>query len=102
MALKRVDGTIVPTTTSEFEMLRAFINNPNKVLNRGEILSLLKGKNIAAHNRIIDVLVYRLRRIIKDNPENPKIIQTVHGKGYIFCADISFVEIPPKNSLLKH
>jgi two-component system OmpR family response regulator len=99
MSLKRADGTIVPTTTSEFEMLRAFVNNPNKVLNRDEMLSLLKGKDIAAHNRIIDVLVYRLRRIIEDNPENPEIIQTVHGKGYIFCADISFAEISPQNGI---
>ena len=89
MSLEQTNGDTIPTTPSEFEMLRIFTNHPNKILERDEILGFLKGKNIAAHNRIIDVLVFRLRRIIEDNPEHPKFIKTVHGKGYMFCADIS-------------
>lgn len=82
------DGDTIPTTPSEFALLEAFITHANTALGREELISLIKGPDIAAHDRLIDVLVFRLRRKIEERPDDPQYIKTIHGKGYMLCTDV--------------
>ena len=74
----------VPLTTAEFQLLRAFVEHPNRVLSRDDLISWLRGFAREAFDRSIDVRVTRLRRKIEVNPTRPAFIRTVRGEGYLF------------------
>jgi two-component system phosphate regulon response regulator OmpR len=78
------DGTEVPLTTMEFELLKAFVEHPNQVLSRDRLLTLTRNREWEPFDRSIDIRIARLRRKIEDDPENPKVIRTVRGAGYMF------------------
>jgi len=77
---ENVDVTL---TTGEFIMLLAFLKHPNEVLNRDQIMEAYRNRESSIFERSIDVQVGRVRRRLKDDPKNPKIIKTVWGKGYL-------------------
>jgi DNA-binding response OmpR family regulator len=81
-------GSEVPLTTGEFELLVGFVNHPNRVLSRDELLDLTRNRKAMPFDRSIDVQVGRLRRKIEADPERPTIIKTVRGAGYIFATKI--------------
>lgn len=87
--LIRSDGAPVSVTTGEFDLLRAFAQNPNRVLNRDVLMDLVKGREWSAYDRSIDAQVVRLRKKIERDPANPTLIKTVRGAGYLFAADVS-------------
>jgi len=78
------DGSEVPLTSGEFTLLRIFIEHPNQVLSRDQLITLVKGYERDAFDRSIDVRVTRLRRKIEANPESPIYLRTVWGEGYLF------------------
>lgn len=78
------DGLEVHITTAEFELLRVFVERPNRVLNRDDIIDLLKGYDRDPFDRTVDIRVTRLRRRIEANPSHPTYIRTVRGEGYLF------------------
>jgi two-component system phosphate regulon response regulator OmpR len=78
------DGTAVPLTTMEFELLKAFVEHPNQVLSRDRLLTLTRNREWEPFDRSIDIRIARLRRKIEDDPETPKIIRTMRGAGYMF------------------
>jgi two-component system OmpR family response regulator len=61
------------------------------VLNRDQLLDLVSGRKAAPFDRTIDVQVGRLRRKLNDNPQEPQLIKTVRGGGYIFTAPVETV-----------
>ena len=77
-------GSEVHLTTGEFDLLAAFVTNPNQVLSRDRLLDLARNREAGPFDRTIDVQVGRLRRKLGDNPHNPTLIKTVRGTGYIF------------------
>jgi two-component system phosphate regulon response regulator OmpR len=79
------DGTPVPLTTMEFELLAAFVKHPNRPLSRDQLLDLAHGKDMAPFDRSIDTRITRLRRKVEEDPEYPQAIRTVRGAGYMFC-----------------
>ncbi len=81
------DGTQVPLTSGEFDLLAILSGHPNKVLHRDRILDLLTGAERSPFDRSIDVRVTRLRSKIEPDPSNPIYIKTIWGKGYMFCPD---------------
>ena len=81
-------GSEVPLTTGEFELLVGFVNHPNKVLSRDELLDLTRNRKATPFDRSIDVQVGRLRRKIETNPDRPSIIKTVRGAGYVFATKV--------------
>jgi two-component system, OmpR family, response regulator len=83
------DGTRVPLTGGEFELLVAFCEHANKVLTRDELLEFARGKTSAGIDRSIDIQVSRLRRKIEKDPKDPALIQTVRSGGYIFAAQVT-------------
>jgi two-component system, OmpR family, response regulator len=76
-------------TTGELELLLAFAKNPNRVLNRNQLIDLVKGREWAAYDRGIDTQVMRLRKKIETDPHQPRLIKTVRGTGYLFAAAVA-------------
>jgi two-component system OmpR family response regulator len=81
-------GEDVRLTTGEFDLLSAFVNNANQVLTRDRLLDLARNREAGPFDRTIDVQVGRLRRKLEDDPQNPNLIKTVRGSGYIFTPNV--------------
>ena len=78
-------GESVRLTGGEFGLLATFVANANKVLSRDRLLDLCCGRQAGPFDRTIDVQVGRLRRKLKDDPQQPQFIKTVRGGGYLFA-----------------
>jgi DNA-binding response OmpR family regulator len=79
------DGTPVALTSGEFELLHALVQHAGRVLSRDFLLEETRGREAGPFDRTIDVLIARLRRKIEANPDEPRIIKTVRGAGYMFA-----------------
>ena len=82
------DGTAVPLSTAEFQLLSAFLRHPQMVLSRDQLLDLTQGRASKVFDRSIDNQVSRLRRKIEPDPKSPTVIKTVWGGGYLFAAEV--------------
>lgn len=78
------DGSELPLTAMEFNLLKAFAQNRGRVLNRDQILEQAHDRSWDPFDRSIDIRISRLRRKIERNPEKPTIIRTVRGLGYVY------------------
>lgn len=78
------DGVIIPLSAGEFRLLRAFVERPNRVLSREQLLDLAFSSDGDVFDRAVDVQVSRLRRKL-ERAETPDIIRTVRGEGYLFA-----------------
>ena len=87
--LLRDDGVTVPLSTGEYDLLMAFVERPQRVLNRDQLLDLARGRAASTFDRSIDTQVSRLRKKIERDPADPKIVKTVWGGGYSFTAAVS-------------
>lgn len=81
-----VDGQTQSLTRKEQELLRYFIQHEDRVLSRAEILENVWGEPSEVTTRSIDNFVMRLRRLIEENPADPRHILSVRGTGYRFVA----------------
>jgi two-component system phosphate regulon response regulator OmpR len=81
------DGEPVALTAMEFDLLKAFVLNPNRVLNRDQLLDLANRASSEPFDRSIDIRVTRLRRKIEPEPSRPRFIKTARGVGYVFSPD---------------
>ncbi|HEX6005051.1 MAG TPA: response regulator [Burkholderiales bacterium] len=77
-------GEEVPLTAMEYELLKTFVEHPNKVLTRDQILTLTRNREWEPFDRSIDIRIARLRRKIEPDPDRPQAIRTVRGAGYMF------------------
>ncbi len=82
------DGVVVPLGGAEFRLLKIFLDHPNRVLNRDQIMGLTHGRESDAFDRSIDLQVSRLRSRLRDDPKEPAIIKTVRGEGYVLAARV--------------
>jgi two-component system OmpR family response regulator len=80
---------VVPLSGAEYRLLKVFLEHPNRVLNRDQLLDLTQGRDADPFDRSIDVLVSRLRRRLEDDPKDPGIIKTVRGEGYVFAVQVN-------------
>lgn len=78
------DGEEVPLTAMEFDLLRTFVEHPNHVLNRDQLLDLAHNKEADVFDRSVDTRIVRIRQKIEVDPSTPQAIKTVRGAGYIF------------------
>lgn len=78
------EGAEVVLTSGEFCLLRIFLEYPNRVLSRDQLMDLMKGYERSPFDRSIDIRVTRLRRKIETDPSAPVFIRTVWGEGYLF------------------
>ena len=81
------EGKNVSITAGEFDLLKVFTAHAKQPLSRDRIMQLAKGKELDVYDRSIDVQISRIRRLIEDNPNKPKYLQTKWGYGYIFDPD---------------
>jgi DNA-binding response OmpR family regulator len=81
----RVDGEEKTLTSYQFDLLAALADNAGRVLDRERLLDLVKGEELEAFDRSIDVHISRIRAAIEDDPKRPRRIITVRGAGYVFA-----------------
>lgn len=78
------EGKKIELTILENRILLYFLRNPNKVINREELMLVVWGYNSDVNTRTLDMHIVRLRKKIELNPDNPQLLQTVRGVGYRF------------------
>lgn len=78
------DGSEIPITSMEFDLLEVFGTRPNRVLTRDQILNLTQNRDWDPFDRSVDIRIARLRRKIEPDPARPRLIRTVRGAGYMF------------------
>ncbi|QMU57958.1 MAG: response regulator [Boseongicola sp.] len=83
------DGSEVPLTNAEYRLLDFFLDRPNKIIPRVDLLAEIGSDLNRYMDRTIDVLILRLRRKIEENPSKPVHLQTRRGQGYIFVTEHS-------------
>jgi two-component system OmpR family response regulator len=88
-SLANPQGQSVPLTGGEFDLLRAFARHPGRVLSRDFLLEQTRGREAAPFDRTIDVQVGRLRKKIEADPDDPQIIKSVRGAGYILVPPVT-------------
>lgn len=74
-------------STAEAQLLRLFLERPNRILTREQLLG---ERDVSPFDRSIDVRISRLRRKIESDPHNPKVIKTVYGAGYLFSTTVTW------------
>lgn len=82
-------GQDVPLTTGEFDLLSAFAQHPGRVLSRDFLLEQTRGREAGPFDRTIDVQVGRLRKKLEADAEDPQIIKSVRGAGYILVPPVT-------------
>ncbi|WP_321907932.1 MULTISPECIES: response regulator [unclassified Paraburkholderia] len=88
------EGTIVALSGAEYRLLRVFLDHPQRVLTRDQLLSLTQGRQADAFDRSIDLLVSRLRQRLRDEAREPRYIKTLRSEGYVFSSAVTTVEAP--------
>ncbi|MNE14155.1 Transcriptional regulatory protein OmpR [compost metagenome] len=81
------DGDPVALTSGEFAVLKVLVSHPREPLSRDKLMNLARGREYTATERSIDVQVSRLRRLLEQDPAQPRYLQTVWGLGYVFVPD---------------
>lgn len=77
-------GEEIAMTAMEYDLLRVFVANPNRVLSRDQLLTHTRNREWEPFDRSIDIRIGRLRRKIEADPEQPRTLRTVRNAGYMF------------------
>jgi len=80
-----IDGEQKSITSYQYELLVAFAKHAGRVLSRETLMDLVKGEQLEAFDRSIDVHISRIRAAIEDDPKQPRRIITLRGAGYVFA-----------------
>ncbi|MEK1886345.1 MAG: response regulator [Phyllobacterium sp.] len=87
------NGTAVALSGAEYRLLRVFVDHPQRVLNRDQLLNLTQGRDAELFDRSIDLLVSRLRQRLCDDAREPGYIKTVRSEGYVFAMPVEIAEL---------
>ena len=87
--VKNPDNAVVTLTTAEYDILMAFIENPQETLSRDFLLNKARGRTAQIFDRSIDTLISRLRKKINYSLNTSEYIKTVRGGGYYFTAEVT-------------
>ena len=77
---------------AEYRLLRVFLDHPQRVLNRDQLLNLTQGRDAELFERSIDLLVSRLRQRLREDAREPAYIKTVRSEGYVLSVPVSIRE----------
>ena len=86
--LRSPQGVVVNLSSGEFSLLRAFVEHPQRVLTRDQLLDFARGRDSDAYDRAIDVQISRLRRKLDDNGDG-ELIRTIRSEGYMFAPKVT-------------
>lgn len=81
----------VPISTAEFHLLKAFVENANRVLSRSQLLDLTQRTEAITFDRSIDSQISRLRKKLESDPRKPGLLKTVRGDGYMLAAKVIMI-----------
>ena len=81
----RIDGRSCALTAHQFKLLEIMAKAPGRVLSRDYLMDRLKGGNLDAFDRSIDVHISRIRAAVEVDPKHPRRVITVRGAGYVFA-----------------
>ena len=81
----RIDGQSRELTGHQFDLLCALAENAGRVMSRDTLMNYVRGHDIEAFDRSIDVHISRIRTVLEDDPKQPRRILTVRGVGYVFA-----------------
>jgi two-component system OmpR family response regulator len=87
--LRSADNALVLLSGGEFDLLLAFVEHPQRVLTREQLIDFARGSTHVAFDRSIDVQVSRLRYKLEQDPKNPAIFRTIRNTGYIFMPEVT-------------
>lgn len=85
-------GTIVALSGAEYRLLRVFVDHPQRVLTRDQLLNFTQGRDAELFERSIDLLVSRVRQRLNEDARTPLYIKTVRSEGYVFSTPVSIIE----------
>lgn len=83
------DGVVIMLSGAEFRLLKVFLEHPNRVLNRDQLLNLTQGRDADPFDRSIDIQISRLRQKLGEDARVPQIIKTVRNGGYVLAGTVS-------------
>ncbi|MFZ4833686.1 response regulator [Rouxiella sp. Mn2063] len=86
------DGVVVALSGAEYRLLRVFLDHPQRVLNRDQLLNLTQGRDAELFERSIDLLVSRVRQRLNDGARDQTYIKTVRSEGYVFSMPVEICE----------
>ena len=86
--LRSPEGVVVNLSSGEFSLLRTFVERPQRVLTRDQLLEFARGPESEAFDRAIDVQISRLRRKLDDGAGGQELIRTIRSEGYMFTAKV--------------
>ncbi|MGY2399363.1 response regulator [Pseudomonas sp. SDO5271_S396] len=89
--LMDAQGTIVNLSGGEYRLLRVFVDHPQRVLSRDQLLNLTQGRDADLFDRSIDLLVSRLRQRLLDDARDPAYVKTVRSEGYVFTYPVEIL-----------
>ncbi|MDH0300895.1 MULTISPECIES: response regulator [unclassified Pseudomonas] len=87
--LRSPENVMIPLSGAEFDLLVVFLEHPQRILTREQLIDLTRGQGHDAYDRSIDVQVSRLRRKIEPDSKRSELIRTVRNGGYLFCAKVT-------------
>lgn len=87
-----LQGTIVALSGAEYRLLRVFLDHPQRVLTRDQLLNLTQGRDAELFERSIDLLVSRVRQRLNEDARTPAYIKTVRSEGYVLSVPVTIVE----------
>lgn len=87
--LRSPENVMIPLSGAEFDLLVVFLEHPQRILTREQLIDLTRGQGHDAFDRSIDVQVSRLRRKIEPDSKRPDLIRTVRNGGYLFTAKVT-------------
>lgn len=85
------EGTAVALSGAEYRLLRVFLDHPQRVLSRDQLLNLTQGREAELFDRSIDLLVSRVRQRLRDDAREPAYIKTVRSEGYVLAMPVEIV-----------
>ncbi|MCE1185418.1 response regulator transcription factor [Zoogloea sp.] len=87
LSLRHADGRSATLSAAEAALLQSLLRRPNKILTREQLIG---ERELDPFDRSIDVRISRLRRKLEIDPQDPKIIKTVYGAGYLLSASVEW------------
>lgn len=89
-----LDGndTAVALSGAEYRLLRVFLDHPQRILSRDQLLNLTQGREAELFERSIDLLVSRVRQRLRDDAREPAYIKTVRSEGYVLAMPVEITQ----------
>lgn len=86
--LRDPTGIFIDLSDGEFALLRSFVEHPQRVLSRDQLLDFARGRNVEVYDRAIDTQISRLRRKLNERTSN-ELIRTVRNEGYMLLPTVT-------------